>query len=171
MKYPLELHKEKLTVAKPEIYAYGKLVIWTMVEGLELGLDQLTSAEVKHIAIANPILAPFGIAAMQMLKHNGLDLMLQDKFVYGESISQTNQFIFSRTADLGFTAKSVVLSPHLAGKGSWQEVDQTTYEPIAQGAVVIKHDNKSSSPAQSFYDFLFSDIAKKILIEYGYEVE
>ena len=93
---------------------------------------------------------------------------VKDKLVYGESISQVNQFVISKTADVGFTSMSVVLSPELKDKGRWFEVDKNSYSPINQGVVVIKRDGDTQADAEKFYQFLFSDKAKKILKDYGY---
>lgn len=166
MKYPEELYKNGLTTGPPEIYAYGKLVLWTLSDSL----PDLTDRRVKHIAIANPKTAPYGTAAVEALKNAGILERVQDKLVYGESISQTNQFIISKTADVGFTAKSVVLSPEINGQGRWEEIDEKAYTPIAQGAVIIQQREPLKKGAEAFYLFLFSEKAKQILQHYGYRV-
>jgi molybdate transport system substrate-binding protein len=171
MTYPEELHKNGLTTGPPEVYAYGKLVLWTLRNDLDLTPEQLTQDDVRHIAIANPKTAPYGSAAVEALRHFGIFEKTEPKLVFGESISQTNQFIISKTADAGFTAKSVVLSPELKTKGRWTEVDETAYTPIAQGAVVIQRQGEVKSGALEFYRFLFSEKARQILQAYGYEVK
>jgi len=106
---------------------------------------------------------------MRVLTALKLDQTLQGKLVFGESISQTNQYIHSGAADLGFTAKSVVISPEMKGKGKWIEIPKTAYQPIAQGAVVLKY-GKEHHPeiAQQFYDFIYSAKARAIFERYGY---
>lgn len=168
MKYPSELYKNGLTTQKPEIYAYGKLVLWSLNENIEPSIEILTDAMVNHIALANPRTAPFGIAAVEVLKYYNIYDTLDKKLVYGESISQTNQFIISGAAEIGFTAKSVVLSPEMKGKGKWAEVEVQIYSPIAQGIVILKNKQNHIENAVKFYDFLFSGQANEILTEYGY---
>jgi len=167
MIYPQELYSSGYAANKPEIYAYGQLVLWTLNEELEAQLPVLFNENVKHIAMANPKTAPYGRAAMQALETMENYTQIKDKFVYGESVSQTNQFIMSGTAELGFTAISAVLTPQLKGQGDWLLLDQELYSPIAQGAVVIKKDEKDLR-AEEFYNFLFSEKAKTIFGKYQY---
>ena len=168
MKYPNEIFKSGLAVDSPKIYAYGKLVLWSMIDGIEPSVEQLSGGSVKHVALANPKIAPYGIAAREALQHYDLLPEIEDKLVYGESIAQTNQFITSRSAELGFTAMSVVLSPQMKGKGRWIEVDKDIYTPIEQGVVIIRRKNFDHSDAKKFVEFLFSREGKKILKDFGY---
>ena len=105
---------------------------------------------------------------MQSLRYSQLAEEVREKLVYGESIAQTNQFIVSRSADVGFTAMSVVLSPRMRDQGEWTEVDKRSYSPIAQGIVLIKRKNSVKKEALEFYNFLLSPAAQKILSNFGY---
>lgn len=171
MKYPKEIENVGLAANSPKVYAYGKIVIWTLMDDLEPEIDVLASDKVKHIAIANPKLAPYGMAAQQALHYNGVYNETKDKLVYGESITQTNQFIVSKTAEAGITAKSIVISPSMRNKGKWKDVDPRTYEPIEQGVVIIKKGETNYSKEILFCKFLTSEPAKKILRRYGYSVD
>ena len=169
--YPLELYKKKLTVDTPKVYAEGMLVLWTQRNDIKPSIKGLSGKEIKKIAIANPKLAPYGVAAEEALKYYNMYDEVKNKLVFGESIAQTNQYITSMAADIGFTAKSVVLSKELKGKGSWIDIDKKAYSPIAQAAVILKHGReKNASASQKFYNYLYSDNAKAILKEYGYIV-
>lgn len=168
MKYPNELLKVGLAEHKPEVYAKGKLVLWSMVEGISPTIELLKTDEVKHIAMANPKTAPYGVATEQLLNAKSMYSQIENKLVFGESISQTNQFIISGAAEAGFTAMSVVMSPEMQGKGKWIELDTKEYTPIEQGAVVIKKKDKNTKTAQQFYAFLFSPKAQNVLKKYGY---
>lgn len=171
MKYPSALYSKGLTTDKPQVYAYGALVVWTLKNiNLTKDLSVLLHNNVQKIAIANPKLAPYGEAAIQALTKQHLLPQIQSKIVYGESIAQVNQYLLSGATDVAFTAKSVVLDSTVSNKGKWMEVNQNWYYPIAQGVVVIKQ----SSPAQMhtaniFYQFLFSKNAKAIFTKYGYK--
>lgn len=167
MKYPEDLYQSGFTTKKPEVYAFGKLVLWSIKEGLKPNIAQLTDENIKHIALANPKTAPYGQAALDVLNHHNIFEKVEKKLVYGESISQTNQFIISGSAQVGFTAKSVVLSPKVEGEGQWTAIDESSYTPIAQGVVILKKDNPSEN-AEKFYSFLFSERSKEILEDYGY---
>jgi len=170
MKYPETLYKDGLTANKPEVYAYGKLVIWTLGKtDVSKGLDVLQSPGISKIAIANPQTAPYGVAAVEAVKKAGLYANVKPELVYGESISQVNQYLLSGAAEIALTAKSVVLSPAMKNRGKWVEVDNNLYEPIAQGVVVTKTAQKTE--AQKFYRFLFSKKAQNIFKEYGYLIK
>lgn len=173
-KYPFTLWVNKFAADSPKIYAKGLLVLWTMRNDLIPGKDLtiLLSNNVKKIAVANPKTAPYGIAAEELMRLYDIYDKVQSKLVFGESITQTNQFITSLSADIGFTAKSVVLSDEMKGKGSWVDLDAKAYQPIEQAAVILRHgwdNNKDAS--QKFYDYLYSDSAKEIFRKFGYVVE
>jgi len=173
MKYPSYLHKEGLTVNKPEIYAFGSLVVWSLKLGkrdIEKGVWVLKEKGIKRIAVANPRNAPYGFEAVKALKRASVYDEIKNKLIYGESIAQTSQYIASKIADVGLTAKSIVLSPKMKGKGVWMDVNSSLYEPIAQGAVLLKN-SENLKDAEAFYNFLFSEEAKKIFRKYGYEVK
>jgi len=170
MKYPEEIHKSGLSQSAPKVYAHGKLVLWTTVDKIEPSIDILNSDKVEHIAIANPKTAPYGLAAMEVLDFHNIKNQVINKLVYGESISQTNQFISSKAANIGFTSMSVVLSPEVKGKGKWVELSSAEYTPIKQGVVVIERDNIVGQPALDFYEYLFSEESKEILTNFGYTI-
>jgi molybdate transport system substrate-binding protein len=170
MEFPEQLFKAGYASAAPKAYGYGALVVWTMKDlDLRAWQSTLATAVVRKIAVANPQTAPYGRETVKVLTAAKLDEVLKPKLVFGESISQTNQYIYSGVADAGFTAKSVVLSPELKGKGKWIEVPKDLYEPIAQGAVVLKHGQETNPKvARQFVDFLYSSQARAIFERYGY---
>ncbi|MFM7022088.1 MAG: molybdate ABC transporter substrate-binding protein [Flavobacteriales bacterium] len=169
MDFPNQLHKGNLTLAAPKTYAYGSLVLWSAVIEDGLLMNTLLSTNVKSIAIANPKLAPYGVAAVDVMNYYKLYEKVEKKIVYGESISQVNQYITSKTADVGFTAKSVVMSPEMQGKGRWIDIDKKAYKPIEQGAVLLKHAIGNKTDAEAFYNYLYSTKAKNIFKKYGYQ--
>lgn len=170
MKYPEELFQSGFAAHEPKVYAYGKLILLSMFDDIHPTLKLLKEDKIIHISIANPKTAPYGIAAMEVLEKFNLQDVLQDKFVFGESISQTNQFIISKGAEVGFTAKSVVMAENMHGKGNWQEIDQSCYTPMVQGIVLLKNRKSKIKESQHFFDFLYSEKGKEILNKFGYEV-
>lgn len=167
MGYPEDLHKYGFAAEAPQAYAYGKLVLWTTTDALP-SIELLKADSIKHIAIGNPRLAPYGVAAQEVLEHYGLFEVLKEKYVFGESITQVNQFIVSGAAEVGFTALAVVKSPNNEDKGKWLALPHALYSSIGQGAILIKHEDGISEKSQLFYDFLFSQTSKDILKTYGY---
>ena len=118
MKYPFDLYNDGFTTKKPNIYANGKLVLWSMIDTIKPSISLLLQKNIKHIASANPKTAPYGAATEQVLKYYQILDSIKSKLVFGESIAQTNQFITTKAAEIGFTAKSVILSPIIKNKGS-----------------------------------------------------
>jgi molybdate transport system substrate-binding protein len=170
MKYPQALSDKGLTAEKPRIYAYGVVVLWTLKNlDLSQGIQVVQEGVVKKVAIANPRMAPYGEAAIQVLTKFGLYDKIKSKIVYGESIAGVNQYLLSGMAEIAFTAKSVVAEPSMQNKGKWIELDQQLYTPIAQGVVLLKR-KTNQHIAKRFYDFLFTDKATSILKTYGYKL-
>ncbi|MBO0947594.1 molybdate ABC transporter substrate-binding protein [Fibrella forsythiae] len=166
--YPRTLHNQQLTTAAPVIYAYGSLVLWTLgTLPLSADLKILRNPAVRHIALANPETAPYGEAAVSLLKYHKLLVPVQSRIVYGESISQVNQYVLSGAAEVGITAKSVVLDPALQHRGHWVDLPPPGYSPIAQGVVVLKRTSQPKAAAQ-FVQFLQSAAARRILQQFGY---
>lgn len=177
MKYPNTLFENGMAVKEPAVYAKGQLVLWSFNTSIPPYLDSLSNQQIRKIAIPNPKTAPYGKAAFEALNKNNLLEKIESKFVYGESISQTNQFITSKTVDIGFTSKSVVLAPQFSefskkttSKGNWTLVNPKNHSPILQGVIVVKRNQAPDKleQAKQFYAFLFSEQGKQILRKYGY---
>ena len=168
MQYPQYLYERGLGQQKPDIYAYGQLVLWSCKPGIHPELDSLKSRQVTHIAIPNPELAPYGKGAKEVLINKNLYEEIAPKLVFGESIAQTNQFIRTGAAEIGFTALSVVKSAQLKGVGSWILLPADTYTPISQGILILSNAQKSPENALKFHTFLKSETGQRILNKYGY---
>lgn len=167
MKYPSLLYENNLC-SRPKIFAYGKLILWTKNNTTNPTIEMLSHDSIKHIAMANPKVAPYGEVAMEVLKHFQILDKVEHKLIYGESISQTNQFILSGAVDLGFTSKSSIYYKQMEGKGRWIELDESFYSAIKHGIVVIK--NEKLTESEEFLKFVFNKKAEKILEAYGYEL-
>ena len=172
MEYPDSLFAWGHAAEKPRPYAYGKLVLWTMKPlDLDKGLGLLADPGVGKIAVADPKRAPYGREALKAMRKSGAFGQVEAKLVFGESISQVNQYILLGSVDVGFTAKSIVLATGNQGKGHWKEVDSAAYDPIAQGAVVCRYGKENHpGPSARFLDYLYSAPARAILARYGYEL-
>lgn len=170
---PQKLYEEGFAKYKPVIYCKGNIVAFTTRDDLDLtNLEKaLCSKDVKTIAIANPELAPYGKAALDFFNKINIYLNIKEKLIYGENVSQTLSFILS-DADIGIIPKSYVLAENLSKykeNMNWIEINSDYYSPINQGIIIIKNTNNLKS-ALVFYDFIFSGIAKKIFIKYGYSL-
>ena len=152
-------------------YAFGKITLWSPSPNLisENVKSTLLKNKFSHIAIANPITAPYGKAALQTLEKIGQWDRLKPLVVQGENIGQTFQFVFSENAELGFVALSQVLDPKNNQKGKRVEISSDHYDPIRQDIVVLTR-GKDNTGAMSLWRFLKSDQAKRIIKKYGYEL-
>lgn len=171
MKYPQELYNRNFTILEPDVYAYGNLILWTLHNDITPELETLFSDRVRFIAVGNPKTAPYGVSAIEVIKSLGMQEKLSKKLVYGESIAQTNQFIISKSVDLGFTSKSVVMSKQMKGQGHWTEIDKRLYSPMAQGMVVLKSRKDFESQANQFREYILSSDGKEILHKFGYDMK
>jgi len=165
-KYPTYLDSLRLTTSAPKVYARGKLVLWTYKE-FSPTLALLTTDTIQKIAIANPKTAPYGKASIDVLKHYRIYEQVKHKLVYGESISQVNQFITTGSVDIGFTAYSVVSNTKMKTIGKWTSINLNVHGKIRQAAVILK-ESTNLDEAKVFYNFLFSERAREILNKYGY---
>jgi len=150
-------------------YALGKISLWSPNSDAISGTVKSTLLRKKfsHIAMANPITAPYGKAALQTLKKLGLWNIIQSNVVQGENINQAFQFVFTNNAQLGFVSLAQILDPKIIHKGKRIDVPDEYYDPIKQDAVILAN-GKSNDGAISFWNFLQSDISKKIIKNYGY---
>jgi len=166
--YPNELFNQGKATHKPVVYAYGTLGLWTTNDDIEIGLQELENETIRHIACANPKTAPYGRATIEVLNNLELYEAISEKLIFGESVSQVSQFVYSKAADVGFISSSIAKAK---GKGRWFAIDSNLYSPISQGAVVIKQDHKDRTVATQFLKFLASEDAEVVLKEYGYRIK
>ena len=145
-------------------YAQGRLVLWSADAGLIKGPETLEAGAFQRLAIANPVTAPYGAAAMEILVALNVADRLEPKLVEGASISQTYQFVASGNAELGFIALSQVAA---STKGSRWRPPQSLYTPIKQDAVVLSR-ARNKERAQAFLTFLKGDTARIIIARFGY---
>ena len=171
MATPEDLEKKGFSACKTKQYAIGELVLWTNVANIEPNpdLNLLSAQNIHKIAVANPKTAPYGKAAEEALKYFRMYEKIKDKLVIGENVGQANQYIATGAAEIGFTAKSLVVSGPMKGKGKWVEIDKKAYTPLKQGALILKHGKETNlNTSVAFFNFLYSKEAKKIFMENGY---
>lgn len=166
---PKLLEDQKIAIAGSRFtYAVGRIVLWSRQPGLVDAAGRVLEQEgFRHLAIANPELAPYGAAAREVLEHRGLWQRLQGRLVMGQDIGQTYSFVFTGSAELGFVALSQVSRPNRAIEGSYWVVPQDLYSPIEQQAVLLK----DVPAARQFLDFVKSDEAKALIESFGYGVQ
>ncbi|MCK9397795.1 MAG: molybdate ABC transporter substrate-binding protein [Methylobacter sp.] len=168
-KSPIKLEQSGLAVAGSRFtYALGKLVLWSATPGFVDDQGQvLSKGGFKHLALADPKLAPYGAAAVEVLKNRGLFDKLQPMFVQGENIAQTHQFISTGNAELGFIAFSQVIDNGKIAGGSGWIIPKDLYKPIRQDAILLKTGAENPA-APALLEFLKSPEALAIIRKYGY---
>lgn len=168
---PARLQREGAAVAGTRApYATGRLVLWSAQPGLvDAQGGVLKSGRFERLALADPKLAPYGAAAVQTMKSLGVWEALQPKFVQGESIAQTWQFIATGNAALGFVALSQIQSEGRLTLGSAWVVPAHLHPPLHQAAVLLNR-GKDQPAALALLAYLRSDKARAIIRSFGYEL-
>ena len=151
-------------------YAIGKLVLWSATESYvdEQG-EVLKRNEFKHLSIANPKTAPYGLAATQVMDKLGVSEAIRPKLVEGTNITQAHQFVATGNAELGFVALSQVYKDGKITSGSAWIVPEDLYEPIRQDAV-IQNKGKDNPAAAALVEYLKGPKAAAVIRSYGYEL-
>jgi molybdate transport system substrate-binding protein len=170
--YPLELVKRKMTADEGKVYAIGKIALLSKKSsGIALGSNKadLIKAlkQANKIAIAKPEIAPYGKAAVDYLKAEGLWDLAKDKLVYGDNISIATMYVASGAADIGFTALSLALSPGIAKETQHLVLNPALYEPIKQRMVLMKN---APQEVVALYQFMQSPKAQAVLRKFGYQI-
>jgi molybdate transport system substrate-binding protein len=165
------LEQEKLGVAGSRfIYATGRLALWSSKAGLIDGTPQvLHTGRFERIAIANPKVAPYGLAAQQTMTRLGVLGTLKERLVQGESIAQTYQFVASSNAALGFVALAQIMQNGTITQGSAWLVPADHHAPIHQEALLLQT-GKNNEAAIALLAFLKTEQARAIIRTYGYDI-
>ena len=173
-KRPEALEKDNQAVSGSRFtYAIGRLVLWSADAELisDDGPAVLKAGSFRRLAIANLKTAPYGEAALQVLKGLGVYEALEPRIVLGQSLSQAYQFVATGAAELGFVAFPHVRAAESGGslKGSFWLVPQELYDPILQDAVLLTR-GKDNDAALAFLGYLKSAEARRIIEDAGYSV-
>ena len=171
---PARLEKEGVAVAGTRFtYATGRLALWSKQpnlvddKGEVLRSPNLDKRGIHKIAMADPKLAPYGAAAMEVIHKLGVQASVTPKLVQGESIGQTYQFVSTENAQLGFVALSQISFDGRIAQGSAWVVPQDLHTPLKQDAVLLNA-GKDNAAAHALLKYLQADKAKSIIRQYGY---
>lgn len=172
--FPQRLYEAGLTRGPGAVYAIGRLALFT-AHGAGIAADAslgerlafITSRAHGRLVIANPDLAPYGLAARQVLESRGLWARIEPRLVLGENVGQVVQFILAGAADAAFIPYSQAIQPEVAARGSVLEVDAAEHGPLRQAMVIVRD---ASAAAVAFGDFVLAPPARAIIAAHGYAV-
>lgn len=169
--FPQKIVDAKLAIEpQPVTYARGELVLWArhgILTG-SLNMQSLKETSVRRIAVANPVHAPYGAAAMAALHTLGLAAVLKPKLVFGENIAQAAEFGQSGNADCALISKTIAITGPLERAGRFVPVPPDSYPPIEQGAVILRNAAHEQA-ARDFLQYLQSAAGRALLASSGLE--
>jgi molybdate transport system substrate-binding protein len=166
---PLLLEQEGFAVPGSRFtYAVGRLVLWSKQPDLvDAQGDVLRTKRFTRLAIADPRLAPYGAAAVQVLERMGVMPQVKDRLVQGDSVAQAYQFVASGNAELGLIASSQLAVAAQPPAGSSWLVPESLHSPLRQDAVLLTS-GQSNPAAIALMLFLQSPRARAVMREHGY---
>jgi len=166
--YPRELVSKGMAASEVRPYALGRIVLWSnSMNAAKMTLASLAGQRITRIAIANPKHAPYGKRTEEALKALGLWEKLQPKFVYGENIAHTAQFVQTGNAQAGIIALSLALNPELAKQGGYYLIPDNLHNPLEQGYIITRR-GADKPLVRQFADYMASRPARAIMTRYGF---
>ncbi len=167
IQYPQTLQAAGLTATEPEVYALGRIVLWsTRHDAATMTLADLTRPDIRRIAIAQPAHAPYGMRAKEALEASGVWAAVAPKLVFGENIAQAAQMAASGAVDVGIIALSLALFPAMAEHG-YALIDDTLHVPLTQGFVVTRR-AAANPAAMALAAFMHTPETRTIMERYGF---
>jgi molybdate transport system substrate-binding protein len=153
-----------------QLYAIGRIVLWSRADfpvDVRDGLGVLVDARVRFVAIANPEHAPYGRAAVEVLRSAGLSAQVQPKLVLGENISQALQMAQTGNADVGIVAFSLAIAPAVQASGRYWLIPAYLHHPIRQ-AVGVVAGSRQQEVARAFVAFVNGPAGRAVMRRYGF---
>jgi molybdate transport system substrate-binding protein len=170
MNYPKQLEKSGHAISGATfIYGIGGISLWvpkdSRIDIERSGMKALTDPSIRKIAIANPLHAPYGRAAVEAMKAANVYDQVKSKLVFGENISQAAQFVQSRAADIGILAQSIAGSELMLQAGRHWRIPADMHPVLEQGAALLK---RAGPGGKAFHEWMRGPEARKILERYGF---
>lgn len=164
-KYTDKLVEIGLSLDTPRAYSTGELI--AIFHGSNEDLESLTETTNEKVAMPNPEIAPYGVAAQKALEDRALWNRIKNKIVLGESVAQTNQFFLSGNVEAAITSKSILYGPEevlgTIRKGQTESLGTT----VTHYGMVVNHGN-THVKAKDFFSFILSPEGQAILKRHGY---
>lgn len=167
------IHPDNVTA-----FARGRLALITPNASTETktALERFIAETSGKFAIANPKLAPYGLAAQQVLHNTSLWNTLKDRLVKGKNVLQAYQYVSTGNVKGALVAYSTVLAEGEGSSGShsenenlegvsaptsgtifnkpaglhqtmyWSLIDESLHAPIVQSLAINDNDAAALSP-------------------------
>lgn len=167
-KYAQSIYEDEKSKNEPKVYSYGLLTLYTLNEALlKNDLSSLMDKSVKKISIANPKLAPYGVAAMELIEKTPFANEIKEKLVLADNVAQATHFVDTGAAEIGLIPYAL-LKNNTAISGKFILLDDTLYTPLEHCFIVTKYaENKKL--VQEFNDFVLSKKGKSIIEKHGFK--
>lgn len=164
---PRRLEAEGVGIAGSRVsYVRGRLVLWAPeATRQKSALELLAASPPPRLALANPRLAPYGVAAEAWLRQRGQWNALSDGALRGESVAQAFHFVATGNADLGLVAWSQLRLSGAGERGAYWLVPAAEHPPIDQQALLVRE----SPRGRQFLQWLLSPPVQSRLRELGYD--
>ncbi len=152
-------------------YAIGRLVVWvpadSPIDVVRLHEGALLAPSARKVAIANPRHAPYGAAAVAALKKLGVLDRVSPRFVLGDNIAQTAQFVQTGAADIGVISLSLAVSAPLRESGRYWEIPADAFPRMDQGGLILRS-TRSPDEARALRDYILGPAGRELLRRYGF---
>jgi len=167
--YPERLVAANLTDrSEPEMYAKGAVVLWERKGGPfePLTLAALSDPALKSVAIANPLTAPYGLAATEALRHMQVYDKVAPHLVQAQSVAQAAQFADTGNAQLALISLTLAKSAHMMANGNYVPMPTTAYTQMRQCAVVMRNSGHHDE-GRKFLEYVLSGPIQAQFSNYG----
>ena len=150
---PQKLAQNGVAVGPSQPYTNGRLVLWHPEQRSNVPIERQLK-QIERLAMANPQLAPYGLAAEQTLEHLKWQPSNDLTVVTTENVGQVFAMVKTGNADAGFVALSQMLEQGVP-KDQFSVVNGNFHDPIYQGVVLLKNGSQPAR-AKGFLRFLLS---------------
>jgi molybdate transport system substrate-binding protein len=151
-------------------YAMGRLALWVPKSQLQtINQKYLQKKRTLPIALSNPKVAPYGLAAKEVMQATNIWSAHQNHMAFGENVGQTLAFVASGSVDSGFVALSQLTRLKIDPKQFWI-IPPKHYNPIRQD-VVLLNQGRHNPAALALLDFLKIEKTQNTIKTMGYAVQ
>ena len=162
------LQKENLLINTTRKNLLYNNLVMIVPNGSTLGLtsfSDLTLAKVTKIAVGDPKSVPAGTYAQAAFDELGITAQIQSKLILGANVTQVLTYVASGNVDAGLVYSTDALSSNQVKVVAQAPADINAQ--IVYPAAILQT-CKNTAAAQAYLNFLFSDQAKALFLQYGF---